>query len=308
MGKASRQSFGEALVELGKEFPQIVVLDADLSKSTKSEGFAKAFPDRFFQMGIQEANMVGVASGLAASGKIPFLCSFACFLTGRFDVIRLSAGYSNANMRLVGTHSGIGIGEDGYSQMGLEDIACMRSIPGMAVLQPADDIETKSIMKYLVRHQGPVYLRLTRQNLDEVHKADFQFQLGKANQLKAGTQAVVFATGGLVGPVLKAAQEVEKDGLSVAVLNFSSLKPIDRESILSWGRKVKTVFTAEDHSTIGGLGSAVAETLSELSQHGRLVRIGVPDVFGESGTPEALYEKHGFHVAGIVRTLRQNLG
>ena len=172
MGAATRNSFGEAVAKLGEEFKDIVVLDADLSKSTKSESFSKKYPERFFQMGIQEANMIGVAAGLAFAGKIPFLCSFGAFLTGRFDTIRVTIGYADANVRIVGTHSGIGIGEDGYSQMALEDLACMRTLPNMAVLQPADDIEAKAMIRYLIDHKGPAYIRLTRQNVVDVHKPD----------------------------------------------------------------------------------------------------------------------------------------
>ncbi|MGE3973878.1 MAG: transketolase family protein [Bdellovibrionales bacterium] len=307
MGKATRASFGDALVELGPEFKNIVVLDADLSKSTKSESFSKKFPERFFQMGIQEANMIGTAAGLALSGKIPFLCSFACFLTGRFDIIRVSVGYSNANVRLVGTHSGIGIGEDGYSQMGLEDIACMRTLPNMTVLQPADDIETKAMMRYLMDHQGPAYLRLTRQDMDVVHKSDYKFRFGKADELRSGKDTVIFATGGLVGSAMQAAELLKKDGLDVAVVNVHTIKPLDTEAITTWAKKCKTIFTAEDHNIIGGLGGAVAEHLSTTGIGTRLVRIGVNDTYGESGTPEALYEKHSLHGAGVARTVKSNL-
>jgi len=307
MGKASRASFGEALVELGKEFKQVVCLDADLSKSTKSESFSKNFPERFVQMGIQEANMIGTAAGLALSGKIPFLCSFACFLTGRFDIIRVSVGYSNANVRLVGTHSGCGIGEDGYSQMGLEDIACMRTLPGMAVLQPADDLETKEMMKYLVKHQGPVYLRLTRQDLEAVSPANYKFQFGKAVALKEGTDAVVFATGGLTANSLQAAKDLEKEGLSVAVYNIHTIKPLDKECVLSWAKKVKHVFSAEDHNIIGGLGGAIAEVMAEAGSSAKLTRIGVHDTYGESGSPEDLYVKHGLNSTGVARTVKSVL-
>lgn len=302
--KATRASFGEALVEIGKEFKNVVVLDADLSKSTKSEAFAKNFPERFFQMGIQEANMVGVAAGLALSGKVPFLCSFACFLTGRFDIIRVSVGYSNANVRLVGTHSGIGIGEDGYSQMGLEDIACMRTLPNMAVIQPADDLETKEVVKFLATYDGPAYLRLTRQDVVPVSPQGYKFKLGKAVEVKPGTEAVVFATGGLTGNALKAAEQLEKEGISIAVYNMATIKPIDREAISKWAGKVKYIFTAEDHNVIGGLGGAVAEVLSELGSTSKLVRIGVKDTYGESGTPEELYTKHGLDISGVARTLK----
>lgn len=302
--KATRASFGEALVELGQEFPQVVVLDADLSKSTKSEGFSKKFPERFFQMGIQEANMIGTAAGLAFSGKVPFLCSFGAFLTGRFDIIRVSVGYANANVRLIGTHAGVGIGEDGCSQMALEDLACMRTLPGMAVLQPADDIETKSMMKELMHHDGPVYIRLTRQDVLPVSPAGYKFKLGRSTQIRNGKDAVVFATGGQVGLAVKAAEMLEAEGLSIGVVNFSSIKPIDREAITSWASKVKWIFTAEDHNILGGLGGAVAEVMAEKPATARLFRIGVQDTYGESGTPEALYEKHGLDTPGIARTLK----
>lgn len=307
MAKATRASFGEALVDIGKEFSQVVALDADLSKSTKSEAFGKNFPNRFFQMGIQEANMIGTAAGLALSGKIPFLCSFACFLTGRFDIIRVSVGYTNANVRLVGTHSGIGIGEDGYSQMGLEDIACMRTLPNMAVLQPADDIETKQMMRYLVDHEGPVYLRLTRQDLLEVNKSGYKFQFGKAVELRTGKDAVIFATGGLVGSAFKASEMLAKEGKEVAVVNIHTIKPLDKEAILKWANRVKTVFTAEDHNIIGGLGGAVAEVMASEGTSARLVRIGVHDTYGESGSPEGLYEKHGLDAFGVARTVKSYL-
>jgi transketolase len=306
-GKATRASFGEALVNLGGEFKNLVVLDADLSKSTKSESFGKKYSDRFFQMGISEMNMIGVAAGLAYSGKIPFLCSFGCFLTGRFDTIRLSVGYSQANVRLVGTHSGIGIGEDGYSQMALEDVGCMRTLPGMAVLQPADDVETKQMMQYLMKHQGPVYLRLTRQNLEPVNGADYRFQFGRGVELKSGKDAVVFATGGVTGNSLNAAKQLEKEGLSVGVVNIHTIKPLDVELVSRLSKGVKHVFTAEDHNIIGGLGSAVCETLSSNGVGTRVTRLGVQDTYGESGSPEALYEKHGLDAPGLARSIKSGL-
>lgn len=306
--KATRASFGEALIDAGSEFKNVVVLDADLSKSTKSDGFAKKFPERFFQMGISEANMIGVAAGMSFSGKVPFLCSFGCFLTGRFDTIRLSAGYSRANMRLVGTHSGIGVGEDGYSQMALEDVACMRTLPGMAVLQPADDVETKQMIRYLAaEHKGPVYLRLTRQNLAPVNGQNYTFKFGRAVDLVQGTSAVIFATGGTVAHSVHAAKTLTQDGFSVGVVNFHTIKPLDTDAILSWARKVKHIFTVEDHSVIGGLGSAVAETLSESASGTRLTRLGVQDTYGESGTPDELYVKHGLDSNGIARSVKSYL-
>jgi transketolase len=309
VAKATRASFGEALVELGAEFKNIVVLDADLSKSTKSEGFAKKYPERFFQMGIAEANMIGVAAGMAFTGKVPFLCSFGCFLTGRFDTIRVSVGYSNANVRLVGTHAGIGIGEDGYSQMALEDIACLRVLPGMSVLQPADDIETKQMMRFLATHEGPVYLRLTRQNLEPVNKSDYKFQYGRGVELKSGTDAIVFATGGVVAHSLNAAHMLEKEGKSVGVVNIHTIKPLDVELVARLSKNVKNIFTAEDHNVIGGLGSAVAEVLAEqgLAAGSRLTRLGVQDTYGESGTPESLYKKHGLDADGLARSIKSGM-
>jgi transketolase len=302
--KATRASFGEALVDLASEFKNIVVLDADLSKSTKSDGFAKKFPERFFQMGISEANMIGVSAGLAFSGKIPFCCSFGCFLTGRFDTIRVSVGYSGANVRLVGTHAGVGIGEDGCSQMALEDIACLRSLPGMAVLQPADDIETKQMMRFLALHKGPAYLRLTRQNLDPVNDSTYHFKFGRGVELKSGTDAIVFATGGLVANSLNAAKLLEKEGKSVGVVNIHTIKPLDVELVARLSKNVKNVFTAEDHNIIGGLGSAVAEVLAQHGLATKLTRLGVHDTYGESGTPESLYEKHALDIPGLARSIK----
>lgn len=306
MEKATRASFGEALAELGKEFPQIVALDADLSKSTMSHHFGKAFPDRFFQMGIAEANMIGVAAGMAFSGKIPFLCSFGAFLTGRFDQIRVTVGYAEANVRLVGTHAGVGIGDDGCSQMALEDLACMRTLPGMAVLQPADDTETRSMMRYLVDHKGPVYIRLTRQNVKNVHPDNYRFQLGRGYELRDGADAAIFATGAQVSHAVEASDLLAKEGLKVAVVNFSSVKPIDREMILKWSKRVKKLFTAEDHQIMGGLGGAVAEVLAEAGAGVPLTRIGVCDTYGESGLPKDLYRKHGLDTEGIARTVKSN--
>lgn len=304
LGNATRASFGDALADLGKEFKSVVVLDADLSKSTKSESFSKIAPERFFQMGIQEANMIGVAAGMAFSGKIPFLCSFGAFLTGRFDQIRVTVGYANANVRLVGTHAGVGIGEDGCSQMALEDLACMRTLPGMAVLQPADDVETKAMMRYLIDHNGPAYIRLTRQNVINVHDAKYKFRFGKADQILDGKDAVVFATGGVVGNAYAAIKNLESEGLSVGLVNIHSVKPFDKEAVMNWSQKVKHIFTLEDHNIIGGLGGVVAETMAEIGSPARLHRLGVQDVYGESGTPEALYEKHGLDANGVARSLK----
>ena len=224
---ASRDSFGDALVRLGETHPELVVLEADLSESTRSKKFAKKFPDRFFQMGIAEANMLGVAAGLSLAGKVPFCCSFACFVTARFDQIRMSVCYSATNVRIVGSHAGVGIGEDGYSQMGLEDIALMRSLPTMTVIQPADDLETAGAVEALITHKGPAFLRTTRQKLDRVNEEGYKFEFGKGVTLVDGKDLTIVASGGTVGRAVKAAELLAKDGVSARVINIHTIKPID---------------------------------------------------------------------------------
>jgi transketolase len=304
--KASRAAFGEALLDLGAKDPRIVALDADLSKSTMTAAFAKKFPDRAFNLGIAEANMIGVGAGLAMAGKIPFVASFACFLVGRFETIRISVAYTNANVKLVGTHVGVAIGEDGYSQMGLEDIACIRALPNIPVIQPADEVETKQVIAYAVAHQGPIYLRLTRQNLEPVSPANYQFRFGKWVRLREGTDVTLIASGGTVFPALEAAKQLEADGIQAEVINAATIKPLDEEMLLTSARRTGHVVTVEDHSINGGLGGAVAELLSEGCP--TLVRrIGVQG-FGESGDLKGLYAKHGLDAAGIARTTRKFLG
>jgi len=300
---ATRQAFGETLAKLGEKHPEIVVLDADLAKSTKSELFAKKFPDRFFEMGIQEANMIGAGAGLALAGKVPFICSFGAFVTGRFDQIRMSVAYTQANVRIVGTHAGVGIGEDGHSQMALEDVACMRSLPTMAVLQPADDIETAAMVEELVRYPHPAYIRLTRQNVPRVHKADTKFAIGRIQPLAPGKDALVLASGGVVGNALEAAEALAKQGLSVEVANVSSIKPLDTAWLREALKRHKKFITVEDHYVIGGLGGAIAEFLAEEGA-GRLHRIGIEDVFGQSGTPEECYEHYQLTPAHLVRKIQ----
>lgn len=300
---ATRKAFGESLLKIGAKNPLVVALDADLSKSTFSNLFGQKYPERFFEMGIAEANMIGVASGMALSGFIPFACSFACFITGRFDQIKMSVAYSGAAVRLVGTHAGVGIGEDGYSQQGLEDIALMRSLPTMEVFQPADDIETDALMNYLVASKNPAYMRLTRQDLLRVNKCDYQFKPGIFGMLKPGVDIAVFATGGTVQYAYLAALELKAHGIDVRVYNASSLKPVDEEAIFKAGRETKLLVSIEDHNIIGGLGGAVAETVSSRSGMAPLLRLGIQDEFGESGTPEALYKKHGLDKEGIMKRL-----
>ncbi|MBI3018908.1 MAG: transketolase family protein [Deltaproteobacteria bacterium] len=304
--KASRTAFGETLVHMGEKHPEIVVLDADLSVSTKSAGFAKKFPDRFFHMGIAEANMIGTAAGLALSGKTPFLCSFGCFVAGRFETIRISIAYNQVNARIMGTHAGLGIGEDGYTQMALEDIALMRSLPGMGVLQPGDPVETRKMIEYLSsHHKGPVYVRLTRQNLVSLFSEDYEFEYGKGVVLKEGKDIALLATGGVVYNSYVASQTLEKEGISSTVINIHTLKPIEEELIVHTAKSHKRLVTVEDHNIIGGLGSAVSEVLAENGIGTPLLRIGVEDIYGESGTAENLYEKYGLSINKIYEKTLQ---
>jgi transketolase len=304
--KASRAAFGEALIELGAKDERLVTLDADLSKSTMTAGFAKKYPGRAFNLGIAESNMIGIAAGLALAGRIPFACSFACFLVGRLETIRISVAYTNSNVKLVGTHVGVAIGEDGYSQMGLEDIACMRALPNVPIVQPADELETKQAVAYAVEHPGPLYLRLTRQNLEPVCPPDYRFRLGRWLLLRPGTDVTLIATGGTVFNTLEAARRLESEGVSAEVINAASIKPLDEEMLGRSAAKTGRVVTVEDHSVAGGLGGAVAEWLSEMRPT-PVKRIGT-SVFGESGDPKGLYAKFGFDPGGIAGTVAKFLG
>ncbi|MGH7372870.1 MAG: transketolase family protein [Candidatus Rokuibacteriota bacterium] len=303
--KASRAAFGEALIELGVKDERIVTLDADLSKSTMTAQFAKTYPDRAFNLGIAESGMIGVAAGLALAGRVPFACSFACFLVGRFETIRVSVAYSDAPVKLVGTHVGVAIGEDGYTQMGLEDIACLRSLPNIPIVQPADEIETKQAVAYAVEHPGPIYLRLTRQNLEPVHDAAYHFRLGKADVLRPGNDVSILATGGPLWNALEAARKLAAEGIHAEVINVATIKPLDEEAILRSAGRTGHVVTVEDHSINGGLGSAVAELLAEVMPT-PMKRIGVT-TFGESGDAKGLYARHGLDPDGIAGNVRKFL-
>lgn len=296
---ASRQSFGLALAELGATHPEIVVMDADLSKSTMSCHFAEKFPERFFEFGIAEANMIGAAAGMALSGKVPFICSFACFVTGRFDTIRMSVGYSKANVKIIGTHAGIGIGEDGHSQMGLEDLGLMRSIPGFTVIQPGDDSETRQAVQFAAEHNGPVYLRLTRQKLDQVNGDDYKFEVGKGVTLADGKDMTLIATGGTVGYAVKAKERLAAKKIDARIVNIHSIKPIDEDLIVKCAKETGCIMTVEDHSIIGGLGSAVAEVVAEKAP-AKLKRWGILDEFGQSGTQTDLYRAYRIDDEGIA--------
>ena len=304
-GKSSRAAFGEALLDLGAQNERIVTVDADLSKSTMTANFAKKYPDRAWNMGIAEQNMIGIGAGLALAGYVPFVCSFACFLVGRFETIRISVAYTNANVKMVGTHAGIAIGEDGYSQMGLEDVACLRALPNIPIVQPADELETKQAVAWAAEHEGPVYLRLTRQNMEPVSALDYRFRLGVWPVLRPGHDVSLIGTGGPIANCLEAAKMLAADGISAEVINASSIKPLDERVLLASAGRTGHVVTVEDHSIHGGLGGAVAELLGEALPT-PLSRLGVHG-FGESGDPKALYAKHGLDPAGIAASVRKAL-
>lgn len=302
MGKATRVAFGEALVRVAASNDRIVVINADLGKSTNTVKFVEKYPHRSFNVGIAEANMIGIGAGLALEGWIPFICTFATFVAGRFETIRVSLAYIHANVKIVGTHAGIGIGEDGYSQMALEDIALMRSLPNMAVIQPGDAIETEGAVEYIVGHQGPVFLRLTRQKVEDVHPPDYRFEFGKGVILDAGQgegrDLTIMATGGTVYNAREAARQLRGEGIDARAVNIHTIQPIDEEMIFDSVQRSGRILTVEDHGLRGGLGSAVSEVVAERGE-GIVRRIAVRD-FGESGDPEALYKKFGLSAENIV--------
>ncbi len=301
MGKnvATRNAYGEVLIEIGQRNSRVVVLDADLSKSTKTAGFGEAFPERFFNMGIAEADMMGTAAGLAAAGLIPFASTFAVFATGRvFDQVRNSIAYPNLNVKIVATHGGITVGEDGASHQSVEDIAIMRSLPNMKVVVPADAVETRKVIEAAVEEKGPFYIRLGRSGVPQVLEESAEFNLGRGMVLRKGSEATIIATGIMVSKALEAAEELEEKGLQVRVINMSTIKPLDEELILEAARETGFIVTAEEHSIIGGLGSGVAEVLVEKYPV-PMKRVGIMDTFGESGPPELLLEKYGLTAKNI---------
>ncbi|MDD5628493.1 MAG: transketolase C-terminal domain-containing protein [Elusimicrobia bacterium] len=312
MGKATREAFGEALVELADKFPGLVVLDSDLSKSTMTVEFAKRHPERHFEFGIAESNMIAAAAGLALMGKIPVCTSFACFLVGRLETIRVAVTLNRANVKLVGTHAGLGIGDDGASQMGLEDVAAMRSLPGMTILQPGDAAEARQAVEWMLQHQGPVYLRLTRQKLDDVHGPDYRFACGRLDVVwqpqpqPAHFQATVLASGGTVGEAVAAAKGLQPKGFAVRVVNAGTLAPFDADSLEDFVKDSERLVTVEDHNIAGGLGSAACEAATALGAGRPVVRLGVRET-GESGTPAELYERHGLSAPHIMEACIRNL-
>jgi len=307
-GKATREAFGEALVEVGKD-PRHVVLDGDLMKSNYTYLFREAYPDRFIECGIAESNMVGVAAGLALSGKVAWASSFSCFITGRLEVVRMSVGYNEANVRIAGTHAGVGIGDDGASQMALEDIAAMRALPNMTVIQPCDAAETVAAVKYLAgEHEGPAFLRLTRQKLDDVNGEDYRFELGKVVKLREGSDVCLFGSGATVQEALEAADELAGDGIEACVVNVHTLKPLDAEGVVREAEHCGgRVVTVEDHNVVGGLGSAVAEALAGAGSGARLTILGCTD-YGQSGSGAELYDAYGISAKHVAEAARAAVG
>lgn len=304
---ATRDAYGKTLVQLGGENPDIVVLDADLSKSTKTADFAKVFPGRFFNMGIAEQNLIGFSAGLAAAGKIPFASTFAVFAAGRgFEIIRNSVAYPKLNVKIAVTHAGISVGEDGGSHQAVEDLALMRALPNMTVLVPADAQETTEVIKAAAVYKGPVYIRMGRLAIPVLFDQSYKFEIGKANVIREGKDVTVIANGLMVGEALKAAGELAAEGIDVLVVNCASLKPLDQDTIIRVAKQTGAVVTAEEHSIIGGLGSAVAEVLGE-NYPVPLMRVGIRDTFGESGRPEELLVKYGLTSREIINAVTQVL-
>jgi len=297
--EATRDGFGKGIVKAGMN-KDVVVLDADLAESTRSIKFQEKYPERFFDMGIAEMDMIGTAAGLAASGKIPFACSFAVFATGRgYGAMRL-ATISELNVKIVGSHAGIGTGEDGATHQSIDDISLTRTLPGMTVIQPCDSLETEKAVLALVKHKGPAYLRTTRSKIPIITNEWDPFVIGKGKVMVGGKDVTIIATGALVHVAMEAADELKKKGISARVINIHTIKPIDKEIILKAAKETNCIVTAEDHNIIGGLGSAVAEVLAE-GYPAKMKRVGVNDQFGQSGKPDELYQKYGLTKEEIIK-------
>ncbi len=303
--KSIRSTFGKTLAELGKNNPNIVVLDADLSCSTQTQIFAKEFPERFFDCGIAEQDLITTATGLSTTGKIPFAASFAVFITGRaYDQIRNSVCYPKFNVKVVGTHGGITVGEDGASHEALEDISLMRGLPNMSVMVPADCRECEQILKYASEHVGPMYIRIPRSNVCDVFDESYKFDFNKANVLQEGKDVVIYTNGETLAEVIEAVNALEKEGYSVAIVNVPVVKPIDSKTIVETAKNAKFVITVENHSVMGGLGSAICEVLAE-EYPTHVHRIGVQDKFGQSGTAEELMDCYGLSAEKLKVAIEQ---
>lgn len=306
---ATRQSYGEALAELGEENKNVVVLDADLSGATKTSIFAKKFPERFFDMGIAEQDMMGTGAGLSTFGKISYVSTFAVFAVGRaYDQIRNTIAHTNANVKICATHAGITVGEDGATHQMLEDISMMRTLPNMMVMSPSDDVQTKWAIKEIANVNGPVYVRLSRLATPVIYDEEFvkenniKFEIGKAIQIGDGTDASIIATGVTVSEALKAQEGLKEKGINVRVIDVHTIKPLDKEMIIKCAKETKRIITIEDHSIIGGLGTAVCEVLSE-NFPAKVTRIGINDTFGESGKAEELLKKYNLNSEYLVKIL-----
>jgi len=304
MGQATRDAFGDALAELGDEFPALVTVDGDVGNSTRTEVFALKYPERGFNVGIAESNMVSVAGGLAGTGMIPVVASFACFLLNNaFDQIRMSVAFPNQNVKLVGTHAGISIGEDGPSQMGIEDVALACSMPGLAVMVPSDAVTAKKATRAMVEHQGPTYLRLGRPKVPTLYDDSVDFQIGKAITLKEGTDATIIANGLMVSIAADAAKLLGDEGINVRVIDMHTVKPIDRDAVISAAKETGSIVVAEEHLHHGGLGSVVAQVVSE--EHPvPMGYVNVGDCYAESGDPMGLLEKYGLTAEKIVSAVK----
>ena len=302
---ATRESYGNALKELAEEFPNLVVLDADLAAATKTSVFRKAYPDRHIDCGIAESNMMGVAAGLSLVGKIPFVSSFAMFAAGRaFEQVRNSVGYPHLNVKIGATHAGITVGEDGATHQCNEDIALMRTIPGMVVMCPADDVEAKAAVRAALEHEGPVYIRFGRAAVPVINdRPDYAFAIGKGSILREGSDVTIVATGICVDSALGAAGLLEAEGISAEVVSICTIKPLDEDIVINSAKKTGRVVTVEEHSVIGGLGSAVCDCLSEKLPT-RVKRLGMQDVFGESGPAAELVAKYGLDAEGVFKSVK----
>lgn len=307
MGVATREAFGRTLVELGRENPDIVAVDADLSKSTMTHYFAKEFPDRFFSCGIAEANMVALSSGLAAAGKIPFAASFSCFVLNKgFEQLRVTVAYPRANVKIVGTHSGISIGEDGPSQMSIEDTALACALPGFVVLSPADEISMTALVRQAAAHSGPVFIRAGRPKAPIVHSPGQKFEIGKAIELVEGADVTLIGTGLLVAECIRAAEVLETEGLSARVIDIHTIKPLDRDTIARAARETGALVVAEEHLVDSGLGVRIAQAVAETSPC-VMEFVGLTD-YAESGSPEGLLQKYGLIAANIAAAARKACG
>ncbi|MGP8052177.1 MAG: transketolase family protein [Desulfobaccales bacterium] len=305
--ESTRVEYGKTLAQLGKDYPDIVVLDADLSGSTQTRHFAKAFPERFFNMGIAEQDLMGTAAGLALGGKIPFASTFAMFATGRaWEQIRQTIAYGNLNVKIVASHGGVTVGEDGGSHQAVEDLALMRILPNMVVLAPADGPETRAMTRWAAAYQGPVYMRTGRMPLPVIHDGSYRFELGRGAVLRQGDDLTLVGLGIMVHACLKAAQLLAEEGIAARVVNLSCLKPLDWELLVACARETGAVVTAEEHMVTGALGSAVSEVLAEHFPV-PLLRIGLQDTFGTSGSPERLLKHYGLTAAAVAAAARQVL-